>query len=484
MRGLRHGPKASERSRTVDRVRDYSGARGPGLSLRPPRAPPRLHRPLDCSTSMSSRAHRPCPAAPRARRRDLRARAALVAVIGGSRPRCQTPTCVGPMAKQKPGSGKGQPAGRRQVEETKQPNIVMVMTDDQAQVDDVPESMPNLYRQLMAAGHDLHDYIVTTPALLPLPGRLPDRPVRPQQRRPAQLLPRPEARSRTCCRPGSSAPATAPPTSASSSTPTSRATLGPAAVGAGLGPLVHRAREPRYYDSKASKNGQVRHYGTDDDDHATTRDERLRGPLDQAARPQERAVLHAGRLLRPAHRDRAATPAAPRRPSPSRRTSTASTTHPLPQPAELQRGDVSDKPRVHPATAPADRRRESPDQRALPLRPRVRLRRRPRHRPRSCDALGEAGELNNTVIMFTSDNGFFYGEHRIAKGKPDPYEENVTMPLTIWAVPSRYRDGAADRPDLRRAGRQHRSRADDPRPRRHRAVPDQAATAGSWTAAR
>ena len=57
------------------------------------------------------------------------------------------------------------------------------------------------------------------------------------------------------------------------------------------------------------------------------------------------------------------------------------------------------------------------------------------------DAVAAAGELNKTIFVFTSDNGYFYGEHRIIKGKPYPYAENINMPLTI-RVPLRYRDEA------------------------------------------
>jgi N-acetylglucosamine-6-sulfatase len=45
--------------------------------------------------------------------------------------------------------------------------------------------------------------------------------------------------------------------------------------------------------------------------------------------------------------------------------------------------------------------------------------------------LDEAGELENTVIMFTSDNGYFYGEHRIPGSKTLPYEETIHVPLLI-----------------------------------------------------
>lgn len=45
-------------------------------------------------------------------------------------------------------------------------------------------------------------------------------------------------------------------------------------------------------------------------------------------------------------------------------------------------------------------------------------------------ALGEAGELDNTVIIFTSDNGWLMGEHRF-RGKRVHYEESVRVPLYL-----------------------------------------------------
>jgi N-acetylglucosamine-6-sulfatase len=44
-------------------------------------------------------------------------------------------------------------------------------------------------------------------------------------------------------------------------------------------------------------------------------------------------------------------------------------------------------------------------------------------------------ELDNTVIIFVSDNGYFEGEHRIAINKTFPYEEALRVPLAI-RVPS------------------------------------------------
>ena len=46
-------------------------------------------------------------------------------------------------------------------------------------------------------------------------------------------------------------------------------------------------------------------------------------------------------------------------------------------------------------------------------------------------ALKETGQLDNTVIVFTSDNGYFYGEHGLSVERRLAYEESVRMPLLI-----------------------------------------------------
>jgi N-acetylglucosamine-6-sulfatase len=45
-------------------------------------------------------------------------------------------------------------------------------------------------------------------------------------------------------------------------------------------------------------------------------------------------------------------------------------------------------------------------------------------------ALEETGQLANTVIVFTSDNGHFWGEHRLL-AKMAPYEESIRVPLLV-----------------------------------------------------
>jgi N-acetylglucosamine-6-sulfatase len=46
-------------------------------------------------------------------------------------------------------------------------------------------------------------------------------------------------------------------------------------------------------------------------------------------------------------------------------------------------------------------------------------------------ALRAAGELDRTLIVFTSDNGFFHGEHRVPAGKVFVYEPSVRVPLVL-----------------------------------------------------
>ncbi len=46
-------------------------------------------------------------------------------------------------------------------------------------------------------------------------------------------------------------------------------------------------------------------------------------------------------------------------------------------------------------------------------------------------ALGKTGERDNTVIVFTSDNGYFFGEHRLPASKFRVYEEALRVPLVI-----------------------------------------------------
>ena len=47
-------------------------------------------------------------------------------------------------------------------------------------------------------------------------------------------------------------------------------------------------------------------------------------------------------------------------------------------------------------------------------------------------ALKAKGELDNTVFIFTSDNGYHMGQHRLTQGKQTPYETDHRVPLAVW----------------------------------------------------
>ena len=47
------------------------------------------------------------------------------------------------------------------------------------------------------------------------------------------------------------------------------------------------------------------------------------------------------------------------------------------------------------------------------------------------DSLRETGELDNTYVFFTSDNGFHLGQHRLGAGKWTAYEEDIRVPLIV-----------------------------------------------------
>ena len=47
------------------------------------------------------------------------------------------------------------------------------------------------------------------------------------------------------------------------------------------------------------------------------------------------------------------------------------------------------------------------------------------------DALRAKGELDNTLLVFTDDNGFFHGQHRVPSGKVLLYEPSIRVPLLM-----------------------------------------------------
>ena len=102
----------------------------------------------------------------------------------------------------------------------------------------------------------------------------------------------------------------------------------------------------------------------------------------------------------------------------------------VPKPPGFNERDVSDKPAVMAAIPPMDQKEirqiRNEHQRSIEAL-------------RSVDdgvrwiyeALESAGRLDNTFIIFTSDNGFFLGQHRVSRGKLLPYEPALRVPMVV-----------------------------------------------------
>ena len=50
-------------------------------------------------------------------------------------------------------------------------------------------------------------------------------------------------------------------------------------------------------------------------------------------------------------------------------------------------------------------------------------------------ALDENDILDETMVVFTSDNGFFFGEHWLSQERRLPYEESIRQPLLVRYPP-------------------------------------------------
>jgi N-acetylglucosamine-6-sulfatase len=108
----------------------------------------------------------------------------------------------------------------------------------------------------------------------------------------------------------------------------------------------------------------------------------------------------------------------------------------LPLPPNYSEADVSDKP------AFIQERGEIPPERSGDLRRKYRCRLASlmevdRGVQKLVHEFKRVGEFAQTVFVFTSDNGFFIGEHRLLNGKGLPYEEAVRVPFAI-RVPKKY----------------------------------------------
>ncbi len=115
---------------------------------------------------------------------------------------------------------------------------------------------------------------------------------------------------------------------------------------------------------------------------------------------------------------------------PAPRDADAFASEPLPTPPSFNEADVSDKPQAvrrlplltGPEIADVTRKYRCALESLLSVDDGVN---------RILDRLKAQGALAHTYVIFTSDNGFLNGEHRLPEGKVKPYEESIRVPLLI-----------------------------------------------------
>lgn len=192
-----------------------------------------------------------------------------------------------------------------------------------------------------------------------------------------------------------------------------------------------------YYDYRMRFNKRFRRYGDADRAYATSTFNRIAAGLVRRhagkRRPFYLQLDHwAPHVGAPSRTDRCRGAAVP---GPEDELAYGSES--LPKPPSFDEEDISDKPAFLqglPRVA---------DERELTRRWRCQLaalREVDRGVGELWRALRERKALRDTVVIFTSDNGYLYGQHRIQFDKHYPYEEGLRVPLAI-RLPGSLRDG-------------------------------------------
>jgi N-acetylglucosamine-6-sulfatase len=188
----------------------------------------------------------------------------------------------------------------------------------------------------------------------------------------------------------------------------------------------------RFYNYTLNENGRLVTYGTGPANYQADVYNRRAVDLVRRLAPSDKPFFLSVAFLAPhsgGPRD-ADDPGNQATPSPAPRHRNVFANQPLPTPPSLNEADVSDKP------AAIRNRRLIPPARLNAMRENY------QQRLESLLAVDEAvrdilsaldatGELGRTLVIFTADNGFFHGEHRIPDGKVLVYEPSVRVPLIV-----------------------------------------------------
>ena len=205
----------------------------------------------------------------------------------------------------------------------------------------------------------------------------------------------------------------------------------------------------RMWDYKLNHNGRLVHHGERRRDYQTDVYARLGARFIRAQKHRRKPFFLSIATLAPHDEAKKADPRRLKAPRPAPRHRRAFRGSQLPDSPAFNERDVSDKP---PYVARLPR---------LSARRKQLMLRSYREQLRSLlavddlvarvvRALSSSGQLRDTYVIFTSDNGYLLGEHRLL-GKSHPYEESVRAPIVIRGPgiePGAELDGPAANLDL------------------------------------
>ena len=303
------------------------------------------------------------------------------------------------------------------------PNVVVLMSDDQTLEE--MRFMPATERLIGAAGADLPETTHELAALLPIAGDVHDRPVRPQPRRPRQhgaggRLRQPRRRAHAARLVAARRLLDDPHRQVPERLRGQRRRRA-----AGLVGVARLEADLRLLRLQLLRGGQIVTYGSLDEDPDEPADpatystdvftDKAVEAIDERAPSRQPFFLSvalpgAARRASPEGGGRRAAAATP--PSPAARARRRPRRRAAAAAAELQRGrrlrQAAAIRRLAPLTAPqiarATRNYRCRGESLMAIDEGVK---------RIVDALRGTGELSDTLVIYTSDNGFFHGEHRI-----------------------------------------------------------------------
>jgi N-acetylglucosamine-6-sulfatase len=189
-----------------------------------------------------------------------------------------------------------------------------------------------------------------------------------------------------------------------------------------------------YYRWRVNENGSLVQYPVDEHpgEYLTDYHGRRASELIEGAAPGDKPFYLQVWFVAP-HRAGPRDPDDPPRigtPSPAPRHRDMYAATPMPRPLNFDEADVSDKPQLVSARLPLDPgtvaaieenwRQEQESLQAVDDAV-----------ARIVGTLERTGELANTLIVYTSDNGYMHGEHRIPREKVWHYEETSRVPLIM-----------------------------------------------------